>query len=340
MTVSSGDRRIDVCITVDTEFSLGGLARPGTSGPLTDERVNCRVGTREWGVPHLLAAFARYGIRATFFIETLHVAYFGDAPMGRVVEQLLAAGHDVQLHLHPQWLYVARANGAGWLGPDAPPDNCEGRSLSELVDMIASGIETFRRWGAPVPIALRTGGLRVDRTVYQAMRQTGLFLASNVGWGHWEPDETALRIAAGRWKIEGVTEVPVLTYRQATFGLQQALRLCTITATSSREMRALLRTALTVGASPFVILTHPFEFVRFFAAAAPHSRSRINLGRLDALCRFLQNESDHYPVVTFADSADRWRQLSSLKLPPIRVPPTATVGRLIEQRLNDSRHFP
>src|SRR5262249_23597470 len=100
------DRRTEVCITVDTEFSIAGaLTYPDRYRPVSDPPVYGRIGEREHGLGFLLACLAEHGLAATFFVECLNPSYFGDAPMGRVVGRLLAAGQDVQMHLHPEWLY-------------------------------------------------------------------------------------------------------------------------------------------------------------------------------------------------------------------------------------------
>lgn len=273
-------------------------------------------------------------LKATFFVETLHVGHFGDAPMGAVVERILAGGHDVQFHLHPQWLAL---RDPAWRDRAAPPDdNCEGRSEAELCDMIGEGSATFRRWGAPAPVALRTGGLRTDRTVYRAMERMGLRLASNVGWGLFEPAEAELRVAAGRVWIGKVLEVPVATYRQVPFGPLRPLRLCTITSTSRAEQRWLLDRAAREAASPFVILTHPFEFVRYFGKPGPVATSRVNLARLEALCALLETDP-RFRTVTFAEAAGDWANLPPARFPPRRVPTLASAARVVENALDRLR---
>src|SRR5258708_11623478 len=99
------ETRTEICITVDTEFSIAGaLTDPVRYQPVSDPPVYGRVGGQEHGLGFLLDCLQRHGLTATFFVECLNAAYFGDAPMGGVVERLLAAGQDVQMHLHPEWL--------------------------------------------------------------------------------------------------------------------------------------------------------------------------------------------------------------------------------------------
>ena len=328
---------IDVSITVDVEFSLGGTFRPGGGRPLADERVQCSVDGRAWGLPHLMEVLAAHGLKATFFVETLHVLHFGDLPMGGFVERIVKAGHDVQLHLHPQWLVFQNPNWREW--PPGTPllDNCDGRSEAELCDWIGAGVEAFRRWGASAPIALRTGGLRTDRTVYRSMAKMGIPLASNLGWGLFEPTDESLRIAAGRTWIEGVLEVPVVTYRQISAGFLKPLRVCAITSTSRKEQRWLLERAVRDGVSPFVILTHPFEFARFFGQPEPCAPNHVNASRFEALCRRLTDHPQTFRNVTFAGGLAEWTRLPPARFPPMRAPAFATAVRLAENNLNDLR---
>jgi hypothetical protein len=327
---------IDICLTVDTEFSLGTTFRAAGGAPVGVERVHCRVDGHDWGLGHLLTVLDHHGLRATFFVEALHVVHFGDAPMGEVVQRILAAGHDVQLHLHPQWLFFRDPDWRRRLPCKPPDDRCEGRTEAELDDMIGLGLASFARWGAPRPVALRTGGLRVDRAVYRAMARQGLRLASNIGWGWFEPEDPSLRIAAGLAWIEGVLELPVLTYRQLAVGPLRPLRLFTITATSAAETRSLLNQAWRRQVSPCVILTHPFEFVRYFGGTDPVSPSRITLGRLGALCGHLARHPGRFRVVCLRDGLAGWQDLPEQTFPPIRVPAMATMLRVVANAANDS----
>lgn len=191
----------------------------------------------------MLDTLAGYGIRATFFVETLNTHYFGDEPMGGIARALHRAGHDVQLHLHPCWSYFERSDWSDRLKTDPPNDDICRRDRTELERLIRSGMETFERWSVPAPLALRTGGLRVSRAIYQAMRACGLTLASNVGLGIYRPAEPELRLPSGRHRIEDVVEIPVTSYLDRSIPGRPRCKSLTITGTSWPETRALLRQA-------------------------------------------------------------------------------------------------
>src|SRR5262249_58215776 len=129
---SSGSSRaraqepIEVCITIDTEFSIGGNFENPALAPIAEPIVLGRIGEKEQGLGFLLDSFSEFGVQATFFVEALQTAYFGDEPMGRIAGRIAAAGHDVQLHLHPCWLHYEPASAGGQ--KMARNDSCAGRS--------------------------------------------------------------------------------------------------------------------------------------------------------------------------------------------------------------------
>ena len=144
--------RTEVCITIDTEFSIGGaFADPVRRRPIGEENVTCPADGHENGLGFLLDTFRDHGIAATFFTETLQSAYFGDAPMGRMVERILRAGQDVQLHLHPCWRSFRDPDWRETIRHAPPNDRCDGRGDAEMQDIVADGIAGLRRIGAPAP---------------------------------------------------------------------------------------------------------------------------------------------------------------------------------------------
>src|SRR5579863_9029729 len=201
---------IDVCITVDTEFSIGGaFADSERYRPLSEEVVDCRVDGQEHGLGFLLETLATYDAKATFFVEALQSFYFGDAPMGRIAGRIASAGHDVQIHLHPCWMHFCNQT---WRTLPPDDDSCATRSVGELQEMINFALNLFARWGQQRPTALRTGSFRCSQAVYKAMALCGLRLGSNAALGVYQTRDPNLRLANGRHFIEGVLEVPALSY--------------------------------------------------------------------------------------------------------------------------------
>lgn len=322
--------RTQVLITIDTEFSIGGaFADPAARRPIGAANVTCAVDGREQGLGFLLETFARYGTAATFFVEAANVHWFGDSEMGGIVERILGAGQDVQLHLHPCWTAFREPD---WreTAPLAPPDDrCDGRGEAEFAELVGAGIATLERMGAPRPVALRTGNLRADRNVYRAMRACGLAVGSNIGLALNPPSDPSLRLRGGRHRIEGVLEVPVLTYGPGE-------RLLTTTGCSWGETVSLLRRARLERAETIVLLTHPFEFVKGDRLdPARRRRNRINQQRLERLCAFLAEHPEDYEAVSFAGAAPGWLVAPDSPEPRLQVPLPRAIARMIENKAND-----
>ena len=330
-------RPTEVCLSVDTEFSIAGaFADPERCRPLGEEWVTCPVDGREQGLGFLLDVLRENGLAASLFVETLNSCYFGDGPMGRIVARLCDAGQDVQLHLHPCWLYFRRPDWRTRLAAESPNDRCDGRGIEGLVEMMRLGLAPWRHWDGPPPTALRTGNLRADRTVYRAMASVGLRVASNLGVAYARPADGALLLHTGRHWIAGVLEVPVMSYLQVSMGSLQVERLLTITATSWPEMRSLLWRARACGVTTVVVLTHPHEFIKGDRRSGGRLRpNRINQDRLRRLCRFLADNTRDFRAATFGEAAPRW--LAEGPVPSRRVvaPLLPVMGRMIQNKLND-----
>ncbi len=325
-----------VFLTIDTEFSIGGAFQaPQTVQPIGAQNVLCAVGGRSEGLGHLLDTFAAHGLRATFFVEALQTAYFGDAPMGALVQRIASAGHDVQLHLHPVWTYFDHPQWQQQLTQVQPNDDLHGRSVEQLAQWMQRGIDTFGRWGVAPPVALRTGNLMVDRNVYRAMACVGLKVASNIARAVFEPTEPQLRFNAGMHLIEGVIELPVLTYADLRLGARTHRKVLTITGSSLGETRCLLDRAHAGGAPSVVLLTHCHEFVKgdMRSSLLP---DRVNQRRLDAICRYLHDNTDRFEVTTMDRMASPpAADVQASSDPLYGVPAPLAVMRLVQNKLNE-----
>jgi hypothetical protein len=334
----AGDRLTEICLTIDTEFSIGSsFERPDSCDPVGEQAVYCRdrSGTAH-GLDFILATLDRYAIPATFFVEALNVCHFGDEPMGRIARQIHARGHDVQLHLHPAWLRCRDPNWRRSVVSHPPSDSMADYSPAELAQMIGLGIDCFRRWGLPRPIALRAGNLQANLAVYRAMRDHGLVLASNLGLAIHQPVEHALQLYGGRHWIDGVLELPVLTYVDVALGRTRHWHSLTLTGCSPAETCTLLAAAEAARLTPVTILTHPFEFAHIEDESFTRVRgSAINRARLHKLCRFLDDNRHRFAAVRVSDRSRAWLAAPGTENPTFHAPLSIFLARALANTLND-----
>lgn len=324
-----------VHVTIDTEFDIAKTFRdPSIYKPIGEQAVYCRLSDgRSSGLGFLLETFARFGISATFFVEALNTYYFGDETMGDIAREISTAGHSVQLHLHPCWAYFSRTNWAETLASDPPNDDITRRTVDEIECLIRIGQDIFQRWGLTKPEVLRTGGLRVNSNVYEAMKRCGIMTASNVGLAVYRPAESALQIFGGCHRIYGIREFPVMTFSDLKLLRKKHLKTLTITGTSYLEMSTLLKRARMLGITDVVVLTHPFEYIKHrdikYERIYP---DHINRNRLAKLCEFLAEEpgfeASRISAVSNCVSVEEDRLLS--------VPPWQAAIRILVNRVNHS----
>jgi hypothetical protein len=325
----------EVCITIDTEFDIAGaFAEPQRCRPVGEQSVQCFVDGHEEGLGFLLESFASAGVPATFFVETLQSCFFGDLPMGSIVDRIAGSGHDIELHFHPCWLH--------FLKPDWPTRTAEasdtscGLSEEKLDQILSVSLDTFSSWGLDRPIAARTGNLEIDSAVYGALHRFAIPISSSVGLALHEPEERSLRQCAGRHWIGKTLEVPVLSFHAPRVASYARLRLLTITACSFAEIEAILWRARRAALSPVVLLTHASEFIkRRNAGYHEVRRNRVNQGRLRDLLQFLRRNSDDFKAVTFRERAPEWLTQGGTPGVALRGSLPRCLGRMVQNLVND-----
>ena len=287
--------RTQVCITIDTEFSIAGAFADTALRPVAEPMVYCDVDGQSQGLGFMLETFRQTGVTATFFVEALHRYYFSDDPMRPAVRQIEAAGHELQLHAHPCWSVFQHDDWQARVRAQPRQDDFAGRPVADSAALIAQGIANFKDWGLPLPTVFRSGSLQHDDNLYQAIAHNGMPFSSNVGLAIYDSGDERYRLYAGRHARHGVVECPVLTFADWQVGSRRHLKTLTIAGTSFAETRLLLDQAQRAGVPLVVILTHPFEYVQSAdLGRAPVRTHAVNQGRLQQLCRYLAAHGERF----------------------------------------------
>ncbi|MEA3010414.1 MAG: hypothetical protein QOJ91_2106 [Sphingomonadales bacterium] len=153
------------------------------------------------GLPRRLESLREHDLRACFFVDPMPALVYGIEPVRRLVENILAAGQEVQLLLHPVWQSVAEgvAEGARF--------ELSGYDGEDQLDLIETARDLLVEAGAPTPIAFRAGGYAADVRTLAAVLQAGLrFDSSHRPDGSRLPFEPDLAVPAD---LGGLVEVPV-----------------------------------------------------------------------------------------------------------------------------------
>jgi peptidoglycan/xylan/chitin deacetylase (PgdA/CDA1 family) len=296
--------RTRVCITIDTEFSIGGAFADASRIPVGEQNVWCNVNGRSEGLGFMLDTFRRHRVEATFFVETVQRTYFKNDPMRPIVHQIRDAGHEVQLHSHPCWSLFAHQDWPERARVQRRLDDFAGRPLEDSVRLLQQGIDTFADWGVERPIAFRSGNLQHDENLFKALAQVGIPYSSNVAVAVFHTGQPDYALYSGTHERHGVLECPVLTYSDWKVGSKRHMKALTIAGTSFSEMRVLLEKAYAAEVPLVVILTHPFEYVQSSDSQYSHTRRHaVTQQRLKQLCAYLEENDDRFDACGMARAA-------------------------------------
>ena len=245
----------DVLLTVDVEFST----RVYRAGVPEAEHLGWFIfgacGRGDYGISYQLRALAERGLKAVFFVDAFAGVTMGRRALARVVEPILNAGQDVQLHIHPEWLDDF---------PHSPVDGACGQYMWQFTRdqqrvLIEIGCEQLVAVGAPRPTAFRAGNFGADKSTLEALAACGIRFDSSFNGGI---RGGASRIDLPRARLDpvrfgDVVELPVTVIRDRAEGYRHA-QLCAL---SAWEMRAALGHAARSGQRLFTALLHSFELL-------------------------------------------------------------------------------
>jgi peptidoglycan/xylan/chitin deacetylase (PgdA/CDA1 family) len=330
--MESGALKTRVILTVDVEPSVAGaFDDPAANTPLLHEPVWGEVAGRSEALGFLIRTLRRHGLEATFFVETVHTAWFPPDLMGRYAAELAGAGQDVQLHLHPTW---CNFRNGGPTGKEPVSDDCHRIGTELLVRLIEEGADRIEEWTGRRPTAMRTGNFSTDRSVFAAMRRAGLRYASNICSAVQTPPEPELAYLGGVYEVEGIVELPVTCFADRGPVGRGRPRPLQVTACSFAETRAMLNQLHAAGGAVAVIVTHPFEFLKRddhrFANMRPN---RLVQSRFEQLCAFLAGNADRFRTERLEAAA---QALTPPDAPPaLAGSPFDSVVRAAQNLIND-----
>lgn len=301
-----------VLLTVDTELGWGPYAR----GAGWRDNLALSFDPAGVGVTWQLAMLAEHELKACFFVDPMPALLYGIEPVRRMVEPILAAGQEVQLHLHPCWACMAEG------ARDGGTFELTGFTPRRQRELIARARDLLVEAGAPEPIAFRSGSYAADDATLDALHALGiLYDSSHNGSHHPWPSALPLPPASIAPVLHrGVVEVPVGQIEQAP-GRLRHLQLCAV---SSDEIEAAMRHALSERHPLVTLVSHSFEF----ATRDGLRPNRALAARFARLCRFLAEHRGRLSTATFADLAGMPLGVEARPLPARRL---RTARRMVEQ---------
>lgn len=318
----------NVYVTIDTELSSRHFWRHGANG-LRDNFLRSiegrtHDGRQRVGVGYQMERMEAHGLRGVFFVDPMPALVAGDGIIDAIVDPILTRGHDVQLHVHTEWLdFVSSGPADGRRG-----HNMAAFSLEDQKRILDYALGVFDRVSVPRPIAFRAGNYGANDDTLRALAQVGLQFDTSFCPG--VPDAAcAIDLPVEcRDPVErlGIVEVPIA----AIGGWGNKLRHAQVTALSRAEVRSALDHAVKSATPSFTMVSHSFELM----CRARKRANPIVMKRFDDLCAYVA-EQPQLASATYADC------------PPVPVVSPAavqdrlphsfarTIGRMSEQLLSN-----
>jgi hypothetical protein len=274
-------------LTIDTEFAW----RHHAAGHGLAAIVARSLEPGGVGVAHQLERLSAYRLKACFFVDPLPALAYGLEPFRRLVDAILAAGQEVQLHLHPNWAGARAGDKGAAHGRFELIDHTEAGQRA----LIGGAAELLVAAGAPPPVAFRAGSYGADDATLRALAALGFaYDSSHDGAHHPWPSRIGLPPAqVAPVAHQGLVEVPVSLVEEPGGSLRHA-QLCAL---SSAEMTALLDHAVARQHAAVTIVSHSFELANRDGTRA----NAVHVGRFEALLDALAARRAVLPTAHFAD---------------------------------------
>jgi peptidoglycan/xylan/chitin deacetylase (PgdA/CDA1 family) len=154
-----------VIVTIDTE--VRGHDRPD----VFDHDVLGRTKSNSKGSFWIADELKRHGLQAVFFLDVYGVGRYPNAPYRELCDYLMEAGHDIQLHTHPDQMY------------DPERFNMHDYSLDEQTRIIEDGMKLIKDWTGKLPNVHRAGRYGANEDTLKAIAANGIYFDSSFYFG-------------------------------------------------------------------------------------------------------------------------------------------------------------
>ncbi len=280
-----------VLITVDTELSLAQHQQGVSAAENLQSSIFGICDDGAYGIGYQMDRLDAHGLKAVFFVDPMPALAYGNSVLQQIVKPILSRGHDVQLHIHTEWL--------DFIAPQ-PVGDLRGRNIGDFpyqaqVTLLSLARKLLTDAGAPEPVAFRAGNYGANDDTVRALAQIGMHYDSSFNPAYLSegcninfPEENT-----GPAEYKGIIMLPVGGIYESDYSIRHA-QICAI---SSQEMAAALAHAVTKKMPVFNIVTHSFELLN-------RKRTRPNkmiVRRFEKMCELI-SAHEKVTAVTFQNS--------------------------------------
>lgn len=288
------NHRTKILITVDTEFSIGGHFKNKRLKPVpADRHVYCKIDGKDYGINLIMDILEKYDHKGVFFVETESRFYFGEQEIISIIRQIRSRGHEVQLHIHPNY--------DSFIREQKVTDDMRRYSVKEQREIIKDALTFLSSHGIEDILAYRSGGFYSNLSTIEAIQYNKIRYSSNYNLAYRNcnyintyPQKNDI------FRVKGVLEVPITCYQECP--IRKQWNNFQISAASYEEVKEALCHYNRQRVEVVTFITHSFEFVQphdiQFSKITPR---HLLIKRFEAICRYLAKDSAKYQVLTYRE---------------------------------------
>ncbi len=286
--------RTRVLITIDTEFSIGGYFLNKDNKPVpADRHIYCKINGKDYGINLIMDMLDKYNFKGVFFVETEARFYFGEKEIINIIQNIKARGHEVQLHIHPNYnsFYKGRT----------VSDDMRRYSVEDQTNIITDALTFLSSNEFNDILAYRSGSFYSNLNTIKALQNNGIKYSSNYNLAYRNCDYIAkYQNRNDIFCIEGVFEVPITCYKETP--IRKEWNSLQVSATSYKEFIKALDHYYQQHYQLINIITHSFEFVKPYDVQYTRiSPKQYLIKRFDKICNFLACHPDKYEIITYEE---------------------------------------
>jgi len=323
MTLSS--RKVNVFLTVDTEIMYNFLSDNDMDRSI-EISIYGRGKGESYGLEQIIEILNEYGLKASFFVEPLFSFVNGPDDLQKIIEFIRKNGHEVQLHIHPEWL-------TRMTEPFVAPGSryLKDFSLEEQTLLISEGLKRLKECGANDICCFRAGHYAANFDTIRALNENRIPFDTSYNACYLKECcdmDTGSQLLQPE-RLGGVWEIPIGFFAD----WRNHCRHTQVTACSFLELKNFLQSAWQSGFFSAVIVFHSFELInRFKDVRQEVSVDRFMLKRFRFLCRFLSENRDKFRATGFSN-IDSTLIPALTQVKPFGSNPIVTGMRYLEQFL-------
>ena len=234
-----------------------------------------------WGITKQIAMLDQYGIKGLFFVDFAEAWTFGEKKIAEIVQYISLKGHDVGVHLHPQYM------------SDSQRLFLYEYSYDEQFDLIKRCTELYKKILNKAPLAFRAGKYGANMDTLRILGKLGYrYDFSEFVGQKWCGIVPPICNVVPR-QIDGLIEFPVTVFKSFSLGRIYSRYDKLEVDIDSVEMKSVLRGYQKKNNNVIIILfAHSFSFLNFRGREDNPKLRRSSVKKFEKILSFISKSNE------------------------------------------------